>query len=174
MKLSTLAALAVCCLTAAACSSGYGYHDAIKIQAGGLNFNASTGVTAGYLGGTIDRNANVDKNGQAIIVHPCQGDTPSTYANMNSKAQANASSVGGAPSGVAGLAAAASGGVVAPQIAWASGDETANGTPALIAQAAVTGHAADVIAALCGNSQLPSAPAGSIVRDGVSPPNATK
>lgn len=169
MKHLYLAALAAASLTCAACqSTGYGYHDAIKVQAGGLNMNANTGVTAGYLGATVDRVANVDKNGQAITVKgPCPGGANifDTYSNLNSKATASATSViPGAAGGVA-----VTGGVNAPQIAWASGDVTANGDAAFIASTVATGHPADTIAALCGNAQLPSAPAGTIVRDGISP-----
>lgn len=166
----TMAALAACCLAAAGCNtgSGYGYHDAVKLQAGGVNFNANTGVTAGYLGATVDRVVNVDKNGKAITVGgPCdrsgQGNIFDTYANLNSKATASASSV------VPTSAAAAAGGVANPSIAWASGDVTANGDAAFIASTVATGHPADTIAALCGNSIVPSAPAGSIVRDGAAP-----
>lgn len=170
MKRLYLAAFAVASLACAACSStGYGYHDAIKVQAGGLNMNANTGVTAGYLGATVDRVANVDKNGAAITVKgPCPGGANifDTYSNLNSKATASATSVipGGPAAGVA-----SAGGVNAPQIAWASGDVTANGDAAFIAATVATGHPADTIAALCGNQVVPSAPAGAIVRDGAAP-----
>ncbi len=88
------------CLGLGACSTGYGYHDAIKFQGGGINMNSSTGVSAGYIGATIDRVANVDKNGAAITVKgPCPGGANifDTYANLNSKATASATTVGGTP-----------------------------------------------------------------------------
>ena len=169
MKVVYLAAAAALPLTACS-TTGYGYHDAIKLQTGGINMNGSTGVSAGYLGATIDRVANVDKNGAAITVKgPCPGgaDIFDTYANLNSKASAQATSV--VPAGTASTAAPAAGGVNNPQIAWASGDVTANGDAAFIASTVATGHPADTIAALCGNPSLPSAPAGTIVRDGVAP-----
>jgi hypothetical protein len=132
--------------------------------------NGNTGVSAGYMAATVDRVANVDKNGKPITVGgPCSREGNAnifdTYANLNSKASAQATSV--IPAGPA-AGAAAAGGVNNPQIAWASGDVTANGEAAFIASTVATGHPADTIAALCGNP-LPSAPGGSIVRDGVAP-----
>ena len=164
-KLAILATGWAIAMALAGCSSGYAYHDSLKFQAAGVNMSPSTGATAGYLSGTLDRAANVDKNGAAITVPGgCKADTPDTYANLNSKASAQATSI--AP---ASAAAAAAGGVSQPQIAWASGDTTAGGGAALIAAAATTAHPADTLAAYCLNAQLPSAPAGAIVRDGVSP-----
>lgn len=175
MKTISLCLAAAAALFLTACNTtGYGYHDAVKLQAGGINFSGSTGVTAGYLGATVDRVANVDKNGQAITVKgPCPGGANifDTYSNLNSKASASATSV--IPAGAA-TGAAAAGGVNSPQIAWASGDVTANGDAAFIASTVATGHPADTIAALCGASTLPSAPPGTIVRDGVAPVAAAK
>ena len=165
--LTQLAALAACALALGACNTtGYAYHDSIKVQAAGLNMGPSTGFTGGYLAATVDRAANVDKNGNAIKVQGgCKEDAVDTYANLNSKATASATSV--APALLAGATSA--GGVTSPSLAWASGDQTANGGAAIIAAAAASAHPADVIAAYCLNNTLPNAPAGTIVRDGTSP-----
>lgn len=149
-------------LSLGACASNGAYHDSIKLQASGINMSGTTGVTAGYIAGTIDRSQTVDKNGAAITVSGCSGkgqDSPDTFTNLNSNASAKATTV----------AASAAGGVQSPSIAWASGDTTANGNAAVVAAAATTAHAADVVGVLCGNNTIPSAPAGSVVRDGVAP-----
>jgi hypothetical protein len=164
MKTLRLGVVAALALSAAACANGAGYHDSFKLQAGGLNMNGSTGVSAGYLGATVDRVMNVDKDGKPITVPGgCKTDAVDTFTNLNSKASAQASSV--AP-----VASAAVGSVInSPTIAWASGDVTANGGAAIIASAAGTATPADTIAAYCGNAAIPSAPAGDIVRAGVAP-----
>ena len=163
----TFLALACAAITLAGCASG-GFHDSAKIQAVAIGFSPTTGVQAGYLGATLDRSQNVDKDGKPITVTGCNGrgqDSPDTFANLNSKATASASSV----TPVAAAAAAAAGGVQSPSIAWASGDTTANGAAAIVAAASMTAHPADTIAAICDNHDIPSAAATSIVRDGVAP-----
>lgn len=158
------AILSLAALTLGACASTGGFHDAIKLQAAGVNMSANTGFTAGYLGATVDRSQNVDKTGNAIVVPGCNGtghDSPDTYSNLNSNAKASASSV--IPAGVT------TAGVQAPSIAWASGDTAANGQAAIVAAAATTAQPADTIASMCDNKVVPSAPATSIVRAGVAP-----
>lgn len=159
----SLAAIAAASLSLAACNTQSGYHDSIKLQAGGVNMNASTGFSAGYLGATVDRVLNVDKDGKPIVVAGgCKTDAVDTFANLNSKASASATSV--APAG-----AAVGSAINSPSIAWASGDVSANGGAAIIASAAGTAHPADTIAAYCGNTLIPAANPGAIVRDGLAP-----
>ncbi len=172
MKTLCVAAIAVASLALCACNTtGYGYHDSIKLQGFGINMNSAAGLSAGYLGATVDRVANVDKNGKAITVGgPCDktgnGDIFDTYANLNAKATAQANSI--TPAAAASAAGAAQAGVQAPVVAFAGGDTTANGLGAFIANTAATGHTADIIAALCG-TPLPYAPNNTIVRDGMAP-----
>ena len=170
-----LALTAAAALSLSACNTTSGavggYHDAVKAQAIAAYFNPTIGGGVGSIGVTVDRSANVDKNGNAIVVHgACKDDSPSTYANMNSKATASANNVSQpVAAAAAGLGGAVAGVVSAPALAVATGDVTANGGPAIIAAASQTEHPADVIAAYCQNATLPSAAPGQIVRDGVSP-----
>lgn len=144
----------------AGCQTWSGMHDSIKMQAIAANFSAQTGVTAGYLGATIDRAPVVDKDGKPLqTAGVCARSAgANTFANMNSKANASANTV-----------PQAAGPIQAPSLAVATGDTTANAGGAIIAAAALTGNPADTIAAYCNNSALPSAVPGSIVRDGVAP-----
>ena len=147
-------------------SAGVVYHTSAKLQIAGINMNAGSGVTAGYGGVTFDRAPIVDGNGKAITLNTgCSQDVPTAFSNLNAKANATATSIA-QPATAAAAAAAA---VQSPVIAGAFGDTSAQGGAGLIAAAALTGKPADVIAAYCGRTSLPSAAPGSIVRDGVSP-----
>ncbi len=166
--MKTILAVLSAALMLVGCASQGGFHDSIKLQATGINMTPSTGLTGGYISATVDRSQNVDSTGKPIIVPGCNGrgqDSPDTYANLNGKATASASSIG--PSTSTG------GGVNAPSIAFAGGDTSANGQAAVVAAAAMTAIPADTIASICDNKDLPSAPATSVVRAGVAPAPST-
>lgn len=168
--IACVAALALAPVMALA--AGPAYHTAVKLQAVGANFNAGTGVTAGYVGGTVDRAPLTDNDGKPLsgAGNVCgRTDAVNTFTNMNSKASASAANV---PAGAAGATVS---NITNPSIAVATGDLSANGGgPSIVAAAALSDHPADVIAAYCGNPILPSAPPGSIVRDGIAPPIASR
>lgn len=164
-----LASISVLALGLGACSTSSsaigGYHEAVKAQITGAFLNPTIGGGVVHGGVTVDKSANVDKNGVAIVVHGgCKDDSPDTFANMNANATASATSIGA--TSVAGPT------ISQPAIAVSAGDVTANGGAAIIAAAVMSGHPADVIAAYCQNAALPNAPAGTIVRDGIAPPVA--
>ncbi len=168
-RVFVFATVSVLALGLAACGTSSsaigGYHEAVKAQVTGAFLNPTIGGGVVHGGVTVDKSANVDKNGVAIVVHGgCKDDSPDTFANMNANATASATSIG---------ATSAAGPTISqPAIAVSAGDVTANGGAAIIAAAAMSAHPADVIAAYCQNAALPNAPAGTIVRDGIAPPVA--